>query len=82
MSEIWHMNKINPLIRALVGNQGSKMENFSNFANETANSILNSTFTNSVPIDLTSTTAKSSDLEIHRANFVWPEDPDEELPIK
>lgn len=61
-----------PLLRSLLGNDQST---------DKANEIVSSF--NSTAENLTTTQpSKLNDLDIHRSNIIWPEDPIDEMPVK
>ncbi|XP_031635231.1 uncharacterized protein LOC116348391 isoform X2 [Contarinia nasturtii] len=50
------------------------------------NSVINSAVRQSINVSIQNESApmteKITNFDIHRANFIWPEDPEEELPVK
>lgn len=57
--------------------------NIANGANSTLSTTPIGTLVNTTSkIVPSNSTAHASELEIHRANFVWPEDPVDEIPMK
>lgn len=61
-----------PLLRSLLGNGQST---------DKVEEILSS-FNSTAQILTTTRPSKLNDLDIHRSNIIWPEDPIDEMPVK
>lgn len=78
MDEVAANSTIGPFLRSLIGGTGH--ENIQNITTTTVNTIIDQ---KTILSNLTTTHApRSHDLDIRRANFVWPEDPVDEMPLK
>lgn len=73
---------MSPLIHALIGGHDTKKALLTTVANEAISLFENVTESLETTTINTATSAPQSESTLRRANFIWPEDPDDEIPVK